>query len=346
VAVDIVPFEEIGPEKWDDYVLSHPEGTLFHLSKWKTVVEKSFGHRSLYCGAVTTDHQEKLVGVISLFSISSLLFGHYLVSTPFAEIGGPLAESADIEKDLVHHAGKIADEIGVDYFEMRNRRPIEGFETKELYVNFRKEIDPDPEVNLKAIPKKQRRMVRQGRKHELTAEFGNHQLQEFFNIVARSYHNLGTPIFGRHFFQNFIDLFGDEALIEVVRTKEGKPIASVLSFFFKNQVLPYYAGSLFEYRKLAPNDFMYWELMTYACTRGYKWFDYGRSKVDTGSYHFKRHWGFEPQPLAYQYYLVNLQEMPNLSPANPKYQKKVEMWKRLPFFVTKIVGPPIARYLA
>lgn len=343
---DIIPLEEIGSEKWDDYVLNHSEGTLFHLSRWKVVVEKSFGHRSLYCGAVTTDQQKKLVGILPLFSLHSLLFGHYLVSTPFAEIGGPLADSADIEKELVYHAARIADDMGVDYFEMRNRRPIEGFETKGLYVNFRKEIDPDPDVNLKAIPKKQRRMVRQGRKHQLTAEFGNHQLQDFYNILARSYHNLGTPVFGRHFLQNFIDLFGDDALIEVVRTKEGKPIASVLSFFFKDQVLPYYAGSMFEYRKLAPNDFMYWELMTYACTRGYKWFDYGRSKVDTGSYHFKRHWGFEPQPLAYQYYLVNLQEMPNLSPTNPKYQKKVEMWKRLPFFVTKIVGPPIARYLA
>jgi FemAB-related protein (PEP-CTERM system-associated) len=346
VKADIVPFEEIGSEKWDDYVLNHSEGTLFHLSRWKVVVEKSFGHRSLYYGAVTPDTQKRLVGILPLFSIRSLLFGQYLVSTPFAEIGGPLADSADVAKGLVHFASKIADDMGVDYFEMRNRTPIEGFETKGLYVNFRKEIDPDPDVNLKAIPKKQRRMVRQGPKHGLTAEFGNHQLQDFFNILARSYHNLGTPIFGRYFFQNFIDIFGDDALIEVVRTEEGKPIASVLSFFFKDQVLPYYAGSLFEYRKFAPNDFMYWELMTYACTRGYRWFDYGRSKVDTGSYHFKRHWGFEPQPLAYQYHLVNFQEMPNLSPTNPKYHKKVEMWKRLPFFVTKIVGPPIARYLA
>jgi len=120
----------------------------------------------------------------------------------------------------------------------------------------------------------------------------------------------------------------------------------VLSFYFKDQVIPYYAGSDFEFRRLAPNDFMYWKLMEKACLDGYKWFDFGRSKVDTGSFSFKKHWGFEPQPLAYQYILHKLKELPNISPANPKYQKKIEMWKKMPFGLTKMVGPFIAKYLA
>jgi hypothetical protein len=91
---------------------------------------------------------------------------------------------------------------------------------------------------------------------------------------------------------------------------------------------------------------MYWELMRYGCEHGYKLFDFGRSKADTGSFHFKRHWGFTPDPLAYQYHLVKLKELPNNSPSNPKYKKRIELWRKLPLPVTKVIGPHIAKYLA
>jgi lipid II:glycine glycyltransferase (peptidoglycan interpeptide bridge formation enzyme) len=119
----------------------------------------------------------------------------------------------------------------------------------------------------------------------------------------------------------------------------------VLTLFYKDQVLPYYAGSLFEYRDLAPNDYMYWQLMKYGWERGYKIFDFGRSKVDTGSYDFKRHWGFKPESLPYQYFLNRIKEIPNLSPANPKYQRKIEMWRKMPFWLSKIIGPHIVKYI-
>ena len=131
----------------------------------------------------------------------------------------------------------------------------------------------------------------------------------------------------------------------VVRTQEGTPIAGVLSFYYKDRVLPFYAGSLFKYRKLCPNDFMYWQLMKDGCEKGFKVFDYGRSKLGTGSYSFKKNWGFEAKPLAYQYQLITAKEMPNLSPANPKYKRKIELWRKMPFALTKIIGPPLAKYL-
>jgi FemAB-related protein (PEP-CTERM system-associated) len=164
--------------------------------------------------------------------------------------------------------------------------------------------------------------------------------------MAKSYHSLGTPIFPKKFFDAFLEIFGDQSQILLVRNKDNIPVAAVMTFFFKDQVVPYWAGSLFEYRNLSPNDFMYWELMRYGCENGYNFFDYGRSKKDTGSFHFKRHWGFEPKQLAYQYHLNRVDEIPNLSPNNPKYKKKIEMWRKIPHFATKIIGPPIAKYLA
>ena len=148
------------------------------------------------------------------------------------------------------------------------------------------------------------------------------------------------------YFKNFLEEYGRNADILVVRTQQGNLAAAVLFFTFKNQMIPYYAGSDFQYKRLGPNDFMYWELMKLAVEKGCAIFDYGRSKEGTGSFNFKKHWGFKPTPIAYQYHLVTLDTLPDLSPANPKYQKKIKMWQKMPHFVTKTAGPLISRSLA
>ena len=370
---------------WDSYVMQHPDSTVFHLTSWKEVIEKTFGHRSIYLIALNSSckrnseveklgcwdagkpeskkilkakselhygfpaskpHAEVVVGLLPLFRIRSRFFGDYLTSLPFAEIGGIVTDDDTIAKQLLDRAVEIAKDIGCDYLELRNRKAVSDLPVKSLYFNFRREIFADKDRNMKAIPRKARRMVRQGIKHNLSSQIGHHLLDEFYQILATNFHRLGTPVFSKKYFKTFLNVFGNKANILAIRTKQNQPIASVFSFFFKDQVIPYYAGSDFDYRRLAPNDFMYWELMRYGCEEGYKIFDYGRSKADTGSYHFKRHWGFDPEPLAYQYHLVKRKELPNLSPSNPKYQKKIELWRKLPLPVTKILGPPIAKYLA
>lgn len=365
-------------ENWNSYILTHPQGTLFHCIEWKNVIEKTFHHKSYYLIAesnsntATPQHrninvfasnlkqvenpqtqrssnvqQGSIVGVLPLFSIKSILFGKSLVSVPFAAYGGVLADNQRITKQLLEKAKELTRSEKLEYLELRNRdEEIAGLPSKDLYVKFRREIFRDLNENMEAIPRKSRRMIRVGEKEGLSYQFGHKELlPDFYAIFARSYHHLGSPVFSKKLFENLLEMFKEKVSILVIKSKEGKPIASVLSFFYKDEVIPYYAGSLFEYRNLAPNDFMYWQLMKYGCENGYKEFDFGRSKVDTGSYDFKRHWGFEPEPLNYQYYLNRIPEIPNLSPANPKYQKKIEMWRRLPFWATKIIGPHIVKYI-
>ena len=81
-------------------------------------------------------------------------------------------------------------------------------------------------------------------------------------------------------------------------------MAGVMSFYYRDTVLPYYGGSIPEARNLSPNNFMYWKLMSRAGEKGCKYFDFGRSKQETGTFNFKRHMGFEPISLPYQYYLT------------------------------------------
>lgn len=328
---------------WDNYVQGHPSGTVFHLTAWKKAIENSFGHRSRY---LLAEDNGKITGVFPMFEMKSLLFGHYFISIPFAEIGGALADTVEIEEMLVREAALIADHAEVDYLELRNRKPIDGLQTKSLYYNFRKEIFPDNEENLLSIPRKSRAMVRNAIKKGLVSEIGHHLLSEFYHILSLNYHRLGTPIFSKKYFKNFLTIFGPDADILVVRTNKGETAAAVLFFIYKDQMVPYYAGSDFDFRRLGPNDFMYWELMKHAVDKECRIFDYGRSKEGTGSFSFKKHWGFVPESLAYQYHLVKADEIPNLSPANPKYQKKIEMWQKMPHILTKMLGPFISRNLA
>jgi FemAB-related protein (PEP-CTERM system-associated) len=341
--MNIRPYQNKDRQPWDDYVMSHPDGTVFHLTQWKQVVEEAFGHPSFY---LLAENGKGIIGILPMFQIKSRLFGNFMVSVPFAELGGPLADSPFVLDRLLEQAQSLARAQGVDYLEMKNAESVGDYPTKDLYFNFSRELDPDPEVNLAAIPRKQRAMVRKGAKSGLTHETGHHLLPEFYEMMARSYHSLGTPIFAQRFFSKFLDAFGEMSDLLVVRSPEKEPVAGVLTFYYKDRVMPFYAGSRIEARALAPNDYMYWQLMKDGCERGYRVFDYGRSKADTGSFSFKKHWGFEPRQLAYQYMLIKAEEMPNLSPTNPKYRKKIEMWRRMPFGLTKILGPPLAKYLA
>ena len=327
--------------RWDAFVRECANGTFFHLSAWSDVLEAETGCASHYLYA---QRDGAIVGVLPLSRVRNLIAGDVLISTPFLVYGGPIGDSEAI-RVLVAEARRLAVELGVDYLELRNRHPLDGdWQTKNLYVTFRKTLESDVEANLQAIPRKQRAMVRKGMK--AGTEVGwEPDLDTFYSVFSESYRNLGTPVFGKSLFARVFAAFPEQVWVTTI-TKDARPLSSVVSFVFRDEILPYYGGSIAAARDYAANDFMYWVVLERAVERGLRIFDYGRSKLDTGSFHFKRHWGFEPEPLAYQYQLVHSKELPNLSPTNPKFQLPIELWKRLPVGVTRVVGPSIARRLA
>jgi FemAB-related protein (PEP-CTERM system-associated) len=336
-------FNETDRTAWDDYVLNHPGGTFFHLTGWKDVVERCFGHKAFY---LLSEEGGKICGIFPLFSVKSFLFGRAMVSVPFASYGGVLADDQGVAQALYREAVSITQKQGLDYLELRSETAGFGeLPTKDLYYVFKKEIASDNEMNLEAIPRKTRRMVRVGMKNGLEAEFGSSNLLDtFYGMFAFNYRRLGTPVFSRKYIRNLLEMFGKMSSILII-SKDGKPLSGVLSFYYKDQVIPYYSGAYPEAQDHAANDFLYWALTSDSAEKGYRVFDFGRSKKDTGPYNFKRHWGFEPKPLEYQYYLNGISELPYISPSNPKYQRRIEMWKRLPLWATKIIGPRIVKYI-
>jgi FemAB-related protein (PEP-CTERM system-associated) len=328
--------------RWDDFVLACPDATFFHRAGWKTIMEKAFKHRPHFLYA---ECNGRIDGVLSLAEVKSRLFGHSLCSLPHCVYGGIAATSDKARQALDHAAQELAKKLNVDHLEYRGFTETHpDWAHKDLYVTFRKELFADHEKNMLAIPRKQRAMVRKGIKAELRSELDKNS-DRFFALFADNVHRHGTPALSKRYFELLMEVFGRDCEVLTVVSPGNKPLSSVLTFYFRDEVLPYYAGDDFSARDFAANDFKYWDLMRRAVERGSRLFDYGRSKIGTGPYHFKKNWGFEPTPLRYEYQLHRATHVPDQNPLNPKYRLFIKAWKAMPLALANRIGPHIVKYL-
>jgi FemAB-related protein (PEP-CTERM system-associated) len=327
---------------WDAFVLSNPQATFFHRSGWQRLMREVFRHDTHYLYAHSGG---RITGVLPLAHVRSLLFGTSLSSLPFAAYGGIAADDGDSAAALQQEAESIARRLGVQHLELRHLdRRNSDWPEQDLYVTFRKPILPDVEANMQAIPRKQRAMVRKGMRNALSSQI-EMTTDRFFALYADNVHRHGTPALSKRYFEELRREFGSDCEVLTVCGPDGRTLSSVLSFYFRNEVLPYYAGDDLAARDLAANDFKYWELMRRACERGITLFDYGRSKHGTGPYAFKKNWGFEPQQLHYEYRLYKRDAVPQNNPANSKYRLMIETWRRLPLGFANWLGPIVVRGL-
>lgn len=327
---------------WDEFVANCPDATFFHRIGWKAVLEGCFGHRTHY---LVAERASRLVGVLPLAEVKSFLFGHSLISLPFCAVAGVASGEPGAVAELQRAALELGKRLGVEHLELRNRiTRTPDWPQQSLYVSFRKDILPDVEANLLAIPRKQRAMVRKGIKNGLTSRV-DAGVERFFSLYADNVHRHGTPALPRSYFEALRRIFGRDAEVLTISDPAGRAVSSVFSFYFRDEVLPYYAGDAVAAREMAANDFKYWELMRRACERGVRKFDYGRSKRGTGPFDFKKNWGFEPVPLAYEYCLYRRDSIPENNPLNPKYRALIALWRRLPIPVANLLGPHLVKGL-
>ena len=342
MALTIRSLDDTSSAAWDAFVNAMPNGTFFHRAAWAKVIESEFRFRTFY-SYVTRDGA--ITGVLPLCQVKTLLFGNTLTSSPFCVYGGPLAADPESAAALTEFAASLLSRTGADAVEFRHREAVESdwLERPDLYVTFRKPIVGNHDQNMKAIPRKQRAMVRKGIQNGLTSVIDQDPMR-LHGIYAESVRNLGTPVFARRYFSKLMRTFYDCA--DIVSILHGdKAVASVMNFYFRDEVLPYYGGGTSDARQVAGNDFMYWEVMRRGADRGFRLFDFGRSKMGTGAYAFKHNWGFVPDKMHYRYKLAPGATIPDHNPLNPKYAMFIAVWKRLPIQVANLIGPPIVRGL-
>ena len=343
--VEVWPLRDADAAAWENYVECAPRATFFHRLGWRQIIERALGHATRYrCAWRGGD----LVGILPLVHLKSRPFGDALISTAFTTGGGIVADDDAAAQALADDAAELGQRFAVDFVELRQSAPLAlgaAWRAKtELYFGFERTLAVGDADNFKAIPRKKRADLRKAIDDRRLVTDADASVETFFGIYAESLRNLGTPVLPLRFYSAIKATFGDAIEISMVAGPEG-PAAALMSFFFKDRVLPYYGGAVPAARRLHAYDLMYWAQMQRAAARGVRVFDFGRSKRGTGSFDYKTYWGFEPAALGYQYRLVKRADLPEINPLNPKYRLIVGTWRRLPLALANRIGPVVARQI-
>lgn len=331
------------PPGWDEYLQSFGYDGFHLRSEWANVFSKALKHEPKFLWAKADN---KIVGVLPLMFVSGPIFGRFLASQPYLNTGGVLANSPDIATKLIDQAVELADELDVKHLELRHERHVEHPRmnaTSTEKVHMRLSLPDTSEQLWDSLKSKVRSQVRKPLNNDaLTYQFGRHdQLNTFYDIFCRNMRDLGTPPFPKSLFGMMLDEFGDDAEICTV-SFEGKPVSSGFLLHGPGTTLIPSASALREYNKTSCNMLMYWHILERSIERGQDFFDFGRSSVDAGTHKFKKQWGTEEYPAVWQYY-GRKGDVTDARPNSGKYDTMINTWKKLPVWLTKVIGPTIVR---
>jgi FemAB-related protein (PEP-CTERM system-associated) len=327
---------------WDQYVLNNPGACGYQLAGWRRVVERAFGHRTIYLMA--RDGQQRVQGVLPLVLVSSRLFGRFLVSMPFVNYGGVLAETADVRQALLDATVALAKDVRATQVELRHEAPQSvSWAFKHHKVAMRLGLPPEFGTLWQTFPSKLRSQIRRAQKEGMTVRIEGHEvLDDFYAVFARNMRDLGTPVYARGFFDAILQTFPKDARVCVVYLG-GQPVAGGFLYGFQSTLEIPWAAADRRYNHLAPNMLLYRSALEYACREGFRTFDFGRSTPGAGTYRFKEQWGARPVPLHWYHWSPEGCSVRDVSPGNSRYSLAIKVWQRLPIALTRVVGPSIVR---
>lgn len=325
------------------FVANKTNGKICHLPAWSMVVAKATGLRNLYLVARNND---EIVGVLPLMQTRSLLFGNRMVSQAFSNYGGILANSEDVQNLLFNHAVKLAIKFNCESIEFRATKPLPyNLISRIDKVCMHLPLTNDPEELWKSFDSKIRNHVRKAEKSGLEVQHGQAELlNDFYRIYTIRMRQLGSPSYPRKLMQNILQKFPLNSRIVTVQY-EKKTIGAGFTICFNGLAEIPWSATLIEYNSLCPNNLLFWAIIKHHCLEGATVFDFGRSTVGGSTYRFKKQWGSKPVNLFYQYWIHADKELLVLNPQNPSYQKRIELWKKMPLWFTRLVGPYISRNL-
>jgi len=384
MSIQIRSIEPVNKSAWDKYVSAHPRATLYHLSGWQNVIAKTYGHKTYYLMAVKNDSQaetinpikptnptnsidpnNQVVGILPLVHLKHFLFSNSLISIPFFDMGGILADDEKTENALLKEAVDFGEKLKVDNIELRHIYPVKFFEeesgayltgasdssnsltyvTRSHKVRMLLELPESSEILMKSFKSKLRSQIKKPLKEGLISKIGGIELlNDFYKVFSINMRDLGSPAHSKALIKNVLEEFPGKAKI-IMAYKESEPVACSVVVGFKDTLENPWASALREFSRLSPNMLLYWTMLEYASDNGYTFFDFGRSSPDEGTYRFKKQWGAKPNPLHWHY--VYLKDVPADSETSEKskFDKAIQYWQKLPVTVTKVIGPRIRKHI-
>lgn len=328
---------------WNQYVEGNPAASIYHRAEWRALIRRTFGHEGHYFQA--RNASGNIMGVLPLIRLRSRLFGDFLVSMPYFNYGGAVADSPAIEQRLMDTANTHAASLGVSHIEYRDDIPRKGLPVRTDKVNMILPLPREEDALWQSFTPKLRAQIRRPQRENPQVLFGHSELlEDFYHVFARNMRDLGTPVYGQSLFRNILQSFPEQSRIVVIRLSK-RPVAAAFLIGQGNTLEIPWASTVREVNKLSMNMLMYWEILRFAINNNYGYFDFGRSSNATGTFRFKQQWGAKPKPLYWHYWLANDNDMPSLNPNNPKFALMIAAWKWLPIPLTKWIGPMIVKNL-
>lgn len=339
----IILLEDDRAKDWDNFVAQHPHASQYHLYAWRQIIQQSFGHKCFYLAALNT--QGSIIGVLPTTWLNSKLFGSFAVSIPFFNYGGPLVEDQGIATDLMNHAKTIAESKDWNHIEIRTTTPEYEWPAQSRKVSMIRPLPLDEKTLDQEIGSKLRAQIKQGDRHRPDIKFGGKELlDDYYRVFSTHMRDLGTPVYSKQFFANILEALPDNSHIVVVSVNK-KPVSTAFLLGHRDMMEIPWASTLRQANPMNINVWMYRSILGYAIQNGFSYFDFGRSTIDAGTYRFKKQWGAMPVEHHWYYWMKDAKELPELNPDNPKYKLLINVWKRLPVFISNLIGPHVIKNL-
>ncbi|HQU73487.1 MAG: FemAB family PEP-CTERM system-associated protein [Calditrichaeota bacterium] len=332
------------PADWEGFVAAHPAAHLYHRPAWTELIRRNFGHPTRF---ITLRRDGELAGVLPVTHFKSLIFGQTGVSLPFVNYGGPLLADPAGAEPLMTFLKELRVREGWKSVEIRHDAKLEtGAPFKTHKVTFILDLPENPDDLMNFFKAKLRSQIRRPGKDGFYAKRGGVDLLDvYYRVFAENMRDLGTPVLPKGFFRDILETFPEETSVVAVYDADHRPAsASFLIRSGETMEIPW-ASSLREFNRSSPNMLLYWESFMVAMEAGCKFFDFGRCTVDAGTYRFKKQWGSREVPLYWYYALPENETLPEVSPANPKFEMMVQMWQKLPLGISNLLGPRIIRHI-
>jgi FemAB-related protein (PEP-CTERM system-associated) len=337
----VISIREATDTEWDAYVHVHPERSAYHYSGWPRLISRAFGHQAVMLAATAGD---RIVGVLPLIVMKSRMFGRFVVSLPFLNEGGVLADDGSAEVALIDAAVNVTKQAGADYLELRHmRRHSAALAERTHKVAMSLPLRGTLDEQWQALDRKVRNQVRKAEKSGVEVTSGGLELVEaFYGVFARNMRDLGTPVFGVELFRQTVRTFPDNTRVFCAYHR-GQPVAASIVHWRGVSMEVIWASALRESNPVSANVLLYWHMLQLAIGQRCAVFEFGRCTPGEGPYQFKKQWGAEPRPLVWEYWYAREAVDVDKTPRNPKYKAAVAIWQRLPVGLTTIVGPRIVR---
>jgi hypothetical protein len=375
-------YQNSDKELWDAYVMRHPDSTHCHLSGWKEVIEKTYGHKACYliaersCGTNNSSNSinssNAVVGLLPLIHIKSLIFGNQLVSMPFLNYGGILADNEETEIALLSEAVKLGQKVKASTIELRHLKPLTisvpptssdssnpmnpsnssnpsnpiNCVTKTHKVRMLLQLPESSDELFKSYNAKLRSQIRRPQKEGMDSIVGGAELlDDFYKVFTVNMRDLGSPVHSKNLFREILNHFDQNVKIGIVNYK-GQSVAAGMIIRFKNIIEIPWASTLKKYNQFSPNMLLYWSFLEYACKNGHQYFDFGRSTPGEGTHRFKEQWGAKPFPMYWHNIVLNGKPAGNNESEKSRYEKAIRYWKRLPLPISNMIGPYIRKHIS